>query len=248
MNPRNQVVENLAVISQRIVEAERQFGREPGSVQLLAVSKTQSLDQVQTAHAAGQIRFGENQLQDALSKITPLQGQRIEWHFIGPIQANKTQSIATHFSWVHSVDREKIAHRLSAQRASDASALNVCIQVNISHESTKTGVGMDEIRPLAEIITNLPRLRLRGLMAIPAPQPGIEAQRLALRPLAEAFTKLQNAGLPLDTLSMGMTDDLEAAIAEGATIVRIGTALFGQRHASRSKNERKAGPREVSED
>ena len=243
MNHRNQVIENLAVISQRIANAERQFGREPGSVRLLAVSKTQPLDRVQAALTAGQLCFGENQLQDALSKITPLQRQKIEWHFIGPIQANKTQPIATHFSWVHSVDREKIAHRLSAQRASDASALNVCIQVNISRESTKTGVGMDEIYPLAEIIANLPRLRLRGLMAIPAPQPGIEEQRLALRPLAKAFTELQNTGFALDTLSMGMTDDLEAAIAEGATIVRIGTALFGRRRSSQSRNGLKVGQR-----
>lgn len=233
------IANNLSTITQRIAAAEREYERETGSVTLLAVSKTQPVSAVEEAMRAGQKCFGENQLQDALTKIEPLQEYDLQWHFIGPIQSNKTQPIANHFAWVHSVDREKIAQRLSDQRSADLPPLNICIQVNVSDESTKAGVRLPDIRPLAEYIAGQPKLALRGLMAIPARHPTFDQQRQALRPLAEAFARLRGDGFPLDTLSMGMTDDLEASIAEGATIVRIGTAIFGPRRTA-------SGPARVS--
>ena len=225
------VASRLALTLERIRRCEREHGREPGSVALLAVSKTKPPSAVREAFEAGQRDFGENHLQDALTKIEPLAGLDIEWHFIGPLQSNKTRQVAAHFAWVQSVDRLKIAMRLSEQRAPSQPPLDVCVQVNISGEASKSGVAPAEAAALAHAVAELPRLRLRGLMAIPAPHPGLEAQRAALRPLRELYERLRGEGLALDTLSMGMSDDLEAAIAEGATEVRIGTAIFGAREA-----------------
>ena len=225
------VASRLALTLERIRRCEREHGREPGSVALLAVSKTKPPSAVREAFEAGQRDFGENHLQDALTKIEPLAGLDIAWHFIGPLQSNKTRQVAAHFAWVQSVDRLKIAMRLSEQRAPSQPPLDVCVQVNISGEASKSGVAPAEAAALAHAVAELPRLRLRGLMAIPAPHPGLEAQRAALRPLRELYERLRGEGLALDTLSMGMSDDLEAAIAEGATEVRIGTAIFGAREA-----------------
>ena len=225
----NSITNALNFIRNRIADAERAHGRPPGSVRLIAVSKTHPPAAVKAAFEAGQRAFGENQLQDAMTKVTATEGMPIEWHFIGPVQSNKTRPIATHFHWVHTVDRTKVARRLSEQRPESLPRLNVCIQINVSGEQTKSGVSPEEALPLARAISDLPRLRLRGLMAIPQPCVGFEAQRQALRPLATLFAALREEGLALDALSMGMTDDLEAAIAEGATMVRIGTAIFGPR-------------------
>ena len=211
----------------RIRAAERQFQRSPGSVGLLAVSKTHPASAVATLAALGQRHFGENYLQEALDKIADLAALDLEWHFIGPIQANKTRSIAEHFAWVHSLDRLKIAERLNAQRPDDLPPLNVCLEVNIDREPSKHGFDERELADIAQAVAALPRLRLRGLMAIPAPAADFAAQRLPFARLRDWQERLQMAGL--DTLSMGMSDDLEAAIAEGATLVRIGTALFGPR-------------------
>ena len=219
----------LADIRARIRECEARHGREPDSVELLAVSKTKPPEAVRAAWEAGQRDFGENQLQDAMTKIEPLAGLDIRWHFIGPLQSNKTRPVAQHFAWVQSIDRLKIARRLSEQREDSQPPLSVCVQVNISGEATKSGVAPAEAATLAREVAALPRLRLRGLMAIPAPAEGLAAQRAALRPLRELYERLRADGLELDTLSMGMSDDLEAAIAEGATMVRIGTAIFGAR-------------------
>ena len=219
----------LSTIRARIGELERRYRRAPGSVALLAVSKTKPAKAVQTAVAAGQHAFGENHLQDALTKVDALDGKGISWHFIGAVQSNKTRPIAARFDWVHSVEREKIATRLSAQRPADRGPLDVCIEVNVSGEGTKSGVPPADVEPLARLIRELPALRLRGLMAIPRPAEDFEAQRIPFRQLREILDDLNAKGLGLDTLSMGMTGDLEAAVAEGATIVRIGTAIFGPR-------------------
>ncbi|MEW6353400.1 MAG: YggS family pyridoxal phosphate-dependent enzyme [Pseudomonadota bacterium] len=222
---------NLDRVRQRITAAEARFGRRVGSVQLLAVSKGVAADKVRDAWAAGQCCFGENYLQEALAKMADptLDGAGMEWHFIGPLQANKTKKIAAHFAWVQSVDRLVIAQRLSEQRPPHLPPLNICLQVNISAESSKSGVGLEQLRNLAEQVAALPHLRLRGLMCIPKPATDFAQQRAPFRALREALEKLHAAGLPLDTLSMGMSDDLEAAIAEGATMVRIGRAVFGER-------------------
>ena len=203
-----------------------------GEVQLLAVSKTRPAEVVREAYDLGQRHFGENYLQEALEKVHALASlPGISWHFIGPIQSNKTRDIASHFHWVHSIDRLKIAKRLSDQRPEDLPPLNVCIQVNISQEESKSGATLDQLPLLAQEIATLPRLRLRGLMAIPAPAKTPELQRQPFAALAKAKEALnQEFSLEMDTLSMGMTDDLEAAITEGATMVRIGTALFGARN------------------
>lgn len=211
----------------RIAAAERQAGRPPGSVRLIAVGKTQSAGMIAKAYCLGQRDFGENYVQEALDKQAELIGLDIVWHFIGPIQSNKTKPIAECFDWVHGVDRLKVAERLSAQRPVDLPPLNVCIQVNVSDEASKSGVDFVELPALARAIQALPRLHLRGLMAIPAPTDDPERQRLAFRALREALVGLGMA--ELDTLSMGMSDDLEAAVTEGATMVRIGTAIFGAR-------------------
>jgi PLP dependent protein len=201
------------------------------SVTLLAVSKTQPPEAVRRAHAAGQRLFGENYVQEALAKIEALADLRadIEWHLIGPLQSNKTREVAAAFDWVHTVDRLKIAQRLSEQRPAHLPPLQVCVQVNVSAEASKAGVEPAEASVLAQAISLLPRLRLRGLMSIPEAVDGFQAQRAPHRRLRELFEALRSQGLALDTLSMGMSADLEAAIAEGSTVVRVGSALFGAR-------------------
>ena len=205
--------------------------RDVQSVTLLAVSKTFPADNVREAVACGQRRFGENYVQEALDKIQSLADLRpqLEWHLIGPLQSNKTRVVAEHFDWVHSVDRLKIAERLSAQRPPHLPPLQLCLQVNISQEDTKSGLAPSEVRDVAHQVAALPNIKLRGLMAIPEPAADREAQRAPHRALRNLLDTLNQEGLQLDTLSMGMTADLEAAILEGATIVRIGTAIFGTR-------------------
>ncbi len=212
-----------------IREAEHACGRPAGSVQLLAVSKQQPVTAIAELVAAGHYHFGENYLQDALPKIQALADTEVEWHFIGPIQSNKTRSIAEHFSWVHSVDRLRIAQRLSEQRPADQTPLNICLQVNISGETSKSGVAPEAVVELAHSVAELPRLRLRGLMAIPEARTDPVEQRRPFAQLRQLQAQLNQQGLKLDTLSMGMSADLAAAIAEGATMVRIGTAIFGPR-------------------
>lgn len=221
--------ERLRAVQARIVQAAHDAGRADDSVRLLAVSKTFGADAVRALAACGQRAFGENYLQEALEKQALLGDLPLVWHFIGPIQSNKTRAIAERFSWVHGIDRLKIADRLSAQRPPDLPPLQVCIEVNVSGEASKGGVPVAELPALAEAVSKLPRLRLRGLMAIPAPTPDPDAQRAAFRQVREACEGLRAGGHALDTLSMGMSADLEAAILEGATIVRVGTALFGER-------------------
>ncbi|MCA8865716.1 MULTISPECIES: YggS family pyridoxal phosphate-dependent enzyme [unclassified Halomonas] len=216
----------------RLRDALEDAGRAQDAAKLLAVSKTKPAAMIRQAWQLGQREFGENYLQEALEKqteLTDLDG--IVWHFIGPLQSNKTRSVAEHFDWVHSVDRLKIAKRLSEQRPAHLAPLNICLQVNISREESKAGVLPEALKELAKEVATLPNLHLRGLMAIPAPAKDISAQRQPLAALREAFTALQSSlpDAPLDTLSMGMSDDLEAAIQEGATLVRLGTAIFGAR-------------------
>lgn len=219
----------LQSVMQRIDAACREHNRNPDSVILLAVSKTRNSDELRQMARQGIRRFGENYLQEALQKITALADLDLEWHFIGPIQSNKTRPLAEQFAWVHSVDRLKIAHRLSEQRPSHLPPLNICLQVNISGEQSKSGLTLKELPAIAREVATLPNLNLRGLMAIPAPADDFEQQRQPFRELRLALEQLNREGLQLDTLSMGMSDDLEAAIAEGTTMVRIGTALFGPR-------------------
>lgn len=219
----------LHTVLGRIRAAEQRFQRPPGAVRLLAVGKTQPAAAIAALAAAGQRDFGENYFQEALDKMTELATLELAWHFIGPMQANKTRGIAEHFAWVHSVDRLKIAERLSAQRPDHLPPLNVCLQVNIDREPTKHGLDEAELVEVAHAVATLPRLRLRGLMAIPAPAAEFAVQRRPFAQLRKLRERLADAGLVLDTLSAGMSDDLEAAIAEGATLVRIGTALFGSR-------------------
>ena len=224
----------LSQIRARIRAAELRFHRQPGSVHLLAVSKTRTTSEIAACMDLGQTCFGENQLQEALDKITDLDSRRPEWHFIGHIQANKTTPIAERFAWVHSIDRLKIARRLNDQRPPDLQPLNVCIQVNVSEEPTKSGVKVAELPDLAAAMALLPMLRLRGLMCVPAPCEGPALQRRPFRKLRELQAELIRDGLALDTLSMGMTADIDAAIAEGTTMVRIGTAIFGPRRYPKS--------------
>jgi pyridoxal phosphate enzyme (YggS family) len=225
------IAENLQQVSGRIATACAAVQRPVQTVTLLAVSKTFPATAVLEAHAAGQRAFGENYVQEALDKIQALASLRsaLEWHLIGPLQSNKTRVVAEAFDWVHSVDRLKIAQRLSEQRPEQMPALQVCLQVNISGEASKSGVPPAEVPALARAVGALPRLKLRGLMAIPEPAGDFEAQRRPHRALRELLAQLQAEGLALDTLSMGMSADLEAAVAEGATIVRVGTAIFGGR-------------------
>ena len=225
------IEENLQQVRQRI-DAARVIAQRPvQSVTLLAVSKTFSVEAIREAHGAGQRAFGENYVQEALVKIHALGDLRaaIEWHLIGPLQSNKTREVAAAFDWVHSVDRLKLAERLSAQRPPALPPLQVCLQVNTSGETSKSGVAPAEVPALARALAALAHLRLRGLMAIPEPAADLAAQRRAHRALRELLDALRADGLALDTLSMGMSDDLEAAIAEGATIVRVGSAIFGRR-------------------
>jgi pyridoxal phosphate enzyme (YggS family) len=221
--------ENLTTVLARIRQTEGRFQRPPGSVTLLAVSKGQPTESIAAIAAAGQRCFGESYLQEALPKQESLRQFDLEWHFIGPIQANKTRGIAAYFSWVHSVDRLKIAQRLSEQRPPHLPPLNVCLEVNISQESSKHGLKPAELQAVARAVADLPRLRLCGLMAVPAPAEEFTLQRRPLARLRALQQELIAAGLELDTLSMGMSADLEAAIAEGATVVRVGTAIFGPR-------------------
>jgi pyridoxal phosphate enzyme (YggS family) len=223
------LVERLNTVLNRIREAERRFQRPSGSVMLLAVSKTKPAALITAVAAAGQRHFGENYLQEALEKIEALKQLNLDWHFIGPIQSNKIRRIAEKFNWVHSVDRLKIAQRLNEQRPDHLPPLNICLQINISAEVSKHGLNPEELSPVAQAVVKLPRLRLRGLMAIPAPSKELAIQRLPYERLRKLQEELIAEGIPLDTLSMGMSDDLEAAIAEGATIVRVGTAIFGPR-------------------
>lgn len=224
------ITERLKQIRSQISDAELACNRQPGSVLLLAVSKTKPSEDIAAAYQSGQRHFGENYLQEALRKQQELGAYDITWHFIGPIQSNKTRALATHFDWVHSVDSLKIAKRLSEQRPSHLPPLNICLQVNISDEQSKSGITLAELPQLCEQIAKLPNLKLRGVMAIPAPQQDFEQQRRPYKTLYQAVAKL---GQPeLDTFSFGMTGDLKAAIAEGSTIVRIGTALFGERDYS----------------
>ncbi|MGZ4970988.1 MAG: YggS family pyridoxal phosphate-dependent enzyme [Methylobacter sp.] len=222
------IIERLQQIRSQISDAERANNRRPGSVLLLAVSKTKPSEDIATAYQAGQRHFGENYLQEALKKQQELGAYDISWHFIGPIQSNKTRPLATHFDWVHSVDSLKIARRLSEQRPAHLPPLNICLQVNISDELSKSGITLAELPELCEQVATLPNLKLRGVMAIPAPQEDFEQQRLPYKMLYQAVAQLNRPDL--DTFSFGMTGDLKAAIAEGSTIVRIGTALFGERN------------------
>ena len=220
---------NLAQVKERVREAAQRHGRDPTAITLLAVSKMQSPQAVVEAAQAGQRDFGENYVQEALDKQIAVTNPALIWHFIGPIQSNKTRAIAENFAWVHSVDRFKIAQRLSIQRPVNTPPLNVCIEVNISGEASKSGVVPEAVAALAEQVVVLPQLKLRGLMAIPAPTSDAQQQRQAFAQVRALFDALNQRGLSLDTLSMGMSGDLEAAIAEGATIVRVGTAIFGPR-------------------
>lgn len=227
--PPMEIETQLHQVQQRMESAARQFGRPAEAVQLLAVSKTKPAAMVEAAYHAGQRHFGENYLQDALEKIEALPLEGIVWHFIGAIQSNKTRIIAEHFDWVHGVDRLKIARRLGEQRPAERGPINLCIQINSSGEESKSGVSFEALPELAKEVSALPGVRLRGLMTLPAPSTNIEQQRLPFRRLREALESLNQQGLNLDTLSMGMSGDMEAAIAEGATIVRIGTDIFGAR-------------------
>lgn len=227
------ITANIAALRQRIVQSASDVGRDPAEITLLAVSKTRSAEEVAVALDAGLTQIGENYLQEAVDKQAALQGRNACWHFIGPIQSNKTREIASHFDWVHSVDREKIARRLSEQRPEGKPPLKICLQVNISREDSKSGVLPEDALTLAKQITALPALQLRGLMAIPAASDDPAEQRAAFAALRALRDTLQQA-LPdqtLDTLSMGMSGDMNAAIAEGSTLIRIGTALFGPRPA-----------------
>ncbi len=228
---------NLQVVRERIAAAAHSVLRDPQTVALLAVSKTFGPGAVIEAALAGQHAFGENYLQEALDKMdavnpvfmAALPHQLLEWHFIGPIQSNKTRQIAARFDWVHSVEQEKTARRLSEQRPAHQAPLQICLQVNISGEASKSGVAIEAVPTLARAVAAMPRLQLRGLMAIPEPSDDTEQERKSFRQLRVLSEQLQAQGIPLDTLSMGMSADMQAAIAEGATIVRVGTAIFGSR-------------------
>jgi pyridoxal phosphate enzyme (YggS family) len=223
------IAQSLDEIRNRVTVLERRYGRTPGDVRVLAVSKTKPPEAVRAAAEAGQREFGENHVQDALTKLDALQRDDLIWHFIGPLQSNKTRVVAARFHWVHSIDRAKIARRLNEQRPENLPPLEVCIQVNLSGEISKSGVEPDQVEELAETVSELPRLALRGLMTLPRACDNLEEQRQPFAKLRRMQEALNAGGFALDTLSMGMTNDMEAAIAEGATIIRIGTAIFGAR-------------------
>lgn len=225
------IADSLQAIQANIHAASLNANRH-SKIQLLAVSKAQTADKLREAYQSGQRLFGENYVQEAINKQQQLSDLNIEWHFIGPIQSNKTQLIAKHFDWVHSVDRLKIAQRLSDARPSTLAPLNICIQINSSFEATKSGTDLAEAAQLAAAINQLPHLKLRGVMSIPAPASGYETQRAQFKIVSDTYSSLQKQGFNLDTLSIGMSDDYVAAIHEGATIVRIGSALFGARSAA----------------
>lgn len=229
--------QNLQAITATIVASAQESGRQSDAVQLLAVSKTFGADAVLEAVEAGQRAFGENYLQEGLDKIRAVQeagAPTLEWHFIGPIQSNKTRPIAENFAWVHTVEREKIAQRLSEQRPARLAPLQICLQVNISGEASKSGVAPEEVAELAHKVAALPNLTLRGLMAIPEPEVEFEQQRAAFARLRTLYEQLRADGLAIDTLSMGMSADMRAAIFEGATIVRVGSAIFGARNYNKA--------------
>ncbi len=223
------IAKNLQTVRERIAAACIVAGRKPGAVHLLAVSKTFDAQAVAQAFAAGQTAFGENYIQEAVQKIVELRTLALQWHCIGPIQSNKTKLVAEHFDWVHTVDRLKIAQRLSEQRPAHLAPLQVCIQVNVDGGASKSGVLPEEALALAQQVAALPHLRLRGVMSIPEPAPDFEAACAVFAKVKAVFDNLNAAGLALDTLSMGMSADLEAAIASGSTMVRVGTAIFGGR-------------------
>lgn len=223
------VARNLAMVHARMEKAAERAGRDPGEIRLLAVSKTQPAEVLLEAWEAGQRDFGENYLQEALPKLSALTDHDARWHFIGGLQSNKTRTVAEHFDWLHTLDRASIAKRLSDQRPDSLPPLHVCLQVNVSGEGSKGGAAPERVAELAAAVAALPRLKLRGLMAIPAPATGEAAQRKPFRQLRELMQELNAAGHEMDTLSMGMSEDLEAAILEGATLIRIGTAIFGAR-------------------
>jgi pyridoxal phosphate enzyme (YggS family) len=223
-----EIARNLAQVRAHIVQAALRYGRDPAEIRLLAVSKTKPLEMIRAALDCGQSAFGENYVQESLPKISALPDA--EWHFIGALQANKTRPVAENFAWLHSLDSLKLAQRLDRQRPAELPPLQVCLQVNISREAQKAGVLPEHLRVLAEAVVKLPRLRLRGLMAVPAEQDEFALQRQAFRELFLLYRDLR-AEFALDTLSMGMSHDLEAAIAEGTTLLRIGTAIFGARDA-----------------
>ncbi len=227
------ITSNLQEVWHAVKAATEQAGRDPSSVSILAISKTFGPEAVIEAAGGGQVAFGENYLQEALDKQQAIQTLRpdlaLEWHFIGPIQSNKTRPIAEHFAWAHAVDREKIARRLSEQRPPDLPPLNICLQVNVSGEASKSGISPEDLPALAKVVATLPNLRLRGLMAIPEPAENFESQRKPFALMRSLQQQLAATGIMTDTLSMGMSADMVAAIAEGATIVRIGTAIFGKR-------------------
>lgn len=219
----------LQAVRERIARAAHAAGRSPDEIHLLAVSKTQTIDAIRAAISAGQRDFGENYVQEAVEKIRALPGLGLQWHFIGPLQSNKTRQIAESCEWVHSIDRASIAERLSQARSPEQASLQVCVQVNISAEATKHGVTATQLESLARHIQTLPRLKLRGLMAIPEQVSDVAQQKAQFRQLKYLFDELNTQGFALDTLSMGMSHDLEAAIAEGSTLIRVGTAIFGAR-------------------
>ena len=228
------ITENLSKIRNEISAAEKQFQRQPDSVRLLAVSKTRTVDEIMTAYDAGQREFGENYCQEAVEKVEVIQQKDIVWHFIGPIQSNKTNLIATHFDWVHTIDRIKIARRLNESRPDNTTTLNVCVQINISGEESKSGISLDSLDEFLNEMTQFEKLNVRGLMALPAPSNNFEEQRAAFSELSQKFTDLKHSYPEFDTLSIGTTQDMLAAIAEGATIVRIGTAIFGPRNVRKT--------------
>ena len=223
------ITEHLARVRERVELATRKAGRSAESVCILAVSKRQSVALISAAVAAGQQAFGENYLQEAIPKVTALADEDIQWHFIGKIQSNKTGAVAEHFDWLHTVDRKRIALRLNAQRPDSLAPLNVCIQVKLAAEASKSGIAPAQLLELAAIVADLPNLKLRGLMCIPPATEQPESARPYFRRLRQLYDELRAAGHSVDTLSMGMSSDLEIAISEGATLVRIGTAIFGPR-------------------
>jgi PLP dependent protein len=223
------IAKSLESLKQKIVHAEQRFGRRAGSVKVLAVSKTRTIQDIITAAEHGQHDFGENYVQEAVAKITSLERHNLVWHFIGPVQSNKTQLIATYFDWVHSVDRIKIVKRLNDTRPEHLAPINLCIQINISDEPKKAGIHPDELGQMIAGCSDFPRIRIRGLMALPKPSDDFGQQRLSFRALKKLLDKINKSDRRYDTLSMGTSHDFEAAIAEGSTIVRIGTAIFGAR-------------------
>ncbi|WP_312631171.1 YggS family pyridoxal phosphate-dependent enzyme [Pantoea piersonii] len=229
---------NLQQLRQRIRAAATQCGRDPEEVTLLAVSKTKPASAVEEAIAAGQIAFGENYVQEGVEKIAALAAHpQVEWHFIGPLQSNKSRLVAEHFAWCHTVDRLKIAQRLNDQRPASLPPLNVLIQVNISDENSKSGIMLEDLPELTQQVAALPQLRLRGLMAIPAPESDYSRQLAVCQQMADAFRQLKQHYPDVDTLSLGMSDDMEAAIEAGSTMVRIGTAIFGARDYARNPQQ-----------